>query len=298
VKDILVGVYRLTRFKEFFFFVAVTTLLGAIASQGQVSPKLFIVLLANWLAVGFAFMINDVEDAPDDALTPHKAARNPVSAGIISLRDARLASFITAALSAITYAFLGWVPFLLGLLCLALGFLYSWRGVRFKTMAGLDLLSHALMLAGLQYLCGYFTFQSGFNDRWLFPFLFVFCVSLYGELFNEVRDIEGDIKAGLHHTAIVLGAGPTHILMYILLGIGACSGVYSVFFVHLFPAWVLVVLVLLAIAFALPHLIKVRLSHSAVQVQEPLQKPLEIAAAFAFFFQILAPWMNGVLKIF
>ena len=297
MKNRLVGVFRLTRFKEFFFFVAVTTLLGAIASEGQFSLKLLIVLLANWLAVGFAFMINDVEDAPDDALTPSKAARNPVTAGVITPRFARAASFVVALLSAAIYALLGWIPFLLGVTCLLLGFLYSWRGLRFKTMAFLDLASHGLMLAGLQYLCGYFTFQTQFNQKWFFPFVFVMAISLYGELFNELRDLEGDIKAGLRHTAVVLGSRWTHRLMMSLLGIGIIAILISILFVHLIPDWVLAVLALVAVIFIAPRLLKIRRRQSSVQMQEPFQKPLEIAAAFALFVQFFGPWINRMLGL-
>lgn len=297
MKNKLLGVYRLTRFKEFFFFVAVTTLLGAIASEGQFSSKLFIVLLANWLAVGFAFMINDVEDASDDALTPSKAARNPVTAGLITPRFARMVSLLVALLSAVTYAFLGLVPFLLGIACLLLGFLYSWRGLRFKTMAFLDLVSHCLMLAGLQYLGGYFSFQDHFNQKWLFPFIFVICISLYGELFNELRDLDGDIMAGLKHTGVILGYAWTHRLMITLLVVGISAGVSSVLFVHLIPNWVLSVLALLAVVFITPRLLKLRLMQSSVQFQEPLQKPLEIAAACALFVQFFGPWINRLLGL-
>jgi 4-hydroxybenzoate polyprenyltransferase len=60
----------LARYKEYFFFVIITTFLGASAANGAFGWPLLLVLLANWLAVAFAFMINDVEDAPDDALNP------------------------------------------------------------------------------------------------------------------------------------------------------------------------------------------------------------------------------------
>jgi 4-hydroxybenzoate polyprenyltransferase len=56
---------RLTRYKEYIFFVMVTTFLGAIVGKGFFGWKLVGVLTANLLAVAFAFMINDVEDAPD-----------------------------------------------------------------------------------------------------------------------------------------------------------------------------------------------------------------------------------------
>ena len=50
------AVWRLTRFPEYVSFVIITTLLGAAAGQGSLEWPLIVVLVANWLAVGFAFM--------------------------------------------------------------------------------------------------------------------------------------------------------------------------------------------------------------------------------------------------
>ena len=90
----LAGLVRLTRIKEYLFFVTVTTLLGVTAGNGSWGMRLVAVLLANILAVGFSFMINDVEDADDDALNPQKVMRNPVSAQHITPRAGWIASWI------------------------------------------------------------------------------------------------------------------------------------------------------------------------------------------------------------
>jgi 4-hydroxybenzoate polyprenyltransferase len=70
------GLIRLSRYKDYAASVAVTTGLGAAAGGATFSWQLVLVLIANWLAVAYAFMINDVEDAPDDALNPEKINRN------------------------------------------------------------------------------------------------------------------------------------------------------------------------------------------------------------------------------
>ncbi len=199
------GLIRLTRYREYLSFVVVSTSLGAIAAYGQFSWQLGVVLLANELAVAFAFMINDVEDAADDALDAAKAKRNPVSAGMISYRAAYIASFIVAVLSAALYALLGMGPFVIGTACLLIAFLYSWRPVRLKSIPFVDLVSHALMLAGLQFAAAYFTFSSTLGPRFFWLFLMSIGISAYGELFNELRDLEGDKRAGVTHTASVLG---------------------------------------------------------------------------------------------
>ncbi|MCL5999418.1 MAG: UbiA family prenyltransferase [Chloroflexi bacterium] len=95
-----------------------------------------IVLAANILVVGFAFMYNDVEDAPDDALDERKARRNPISAGIISPRMGRAACIAVSALLLGLYGVLGFMPVMLGGLCLALAFLYSWRVARLSRTGG------------------------------------------------------------------------------------------------------------------------------------------------------------------
>src|SRR5574341_431125 len=163
------GIWQLTRFKEYVSFVIITTLLGAAAGQGSFSWLLIRVLVANWLAVGFAFMINDVEDAPDDALDPAKVLRNPISAGVLSPRIGRLLSYVVAALAALLYAAVGLGPFIAGLACLILAYLYSWRPIRLKAIPIADLISHAALLAGLQFLTAYLAFGGGPAWQWVFP---------------------------------------------------------------------------------------------------------------------------------
>ena len=188
------AVWRLTRFPEYVSFVIITTLLGAAAGQGSLEWPLIVVLVANWLAVGFAFMVNDVEDAPDDAMTPAKARRNPVSSGDISPRFARVLSFTVAVAATLLYASLGLGPFLTGVACLVLAYLYSSRRVRLKATPVVDLISHALILAGLQFLAAYLTFDGGTLSQGASAFSLVVAISLYGQLFNELRDFDGDLR--------------------------------------------------------------------------------------------------------
>ncbi|HOW79752.1 MAG TPA: UbiA family prenyltransferase [Verrucomicrobiota bacterium] len=206
----------LMRLREIVPFVLVTTLLGANIGGARPGLRLLAVLLGNLLAVAFAFMFNDVEDAPDDALTPAKAARNPISAGRLSPRAGYGAS-LAAAIGGLTlYTALGMWPLALGGVCLVLGLLYSWRRVRLKAIPVADLLSHVLMLAALQFLCAYTAFQS-VGRPWLAPCLFVVVISMYGQLFNQLRDMDGDRQAGVNHTAARIGPRVTHLLMILLL---------------------------------------------------------------------------------
>jgi len=272
----LKGIIALTRYKEFVVFVVVTTFLGARVAGATVDWRLFLVLLANWLAVGFSFMINDVEDAPDDALNPDKINRNPVSAGTVSYRTGYVASFAVAIAAGIAYFFLGPIPFWLGIACLAIGFFYSWRVIRFKRIPLIDLVSHGLLLAGLQLLCAYYTFASD-GSTWIGPFIFVVSISLYGELFNEIRDLEGDLKAGVTHTASVIGERATGVIMILLLIASGVSLTYSVV-AGVIPLWVLGVMVVLALIILIGPLLKARRG-SVNDLIGPLHVPAQLVGA-------------------
>ncbi len=294
LKITIKGLLKLTRFDEYVYFVEITTLLGVAAAAGTFDWRMLVLLPANWLAVGFAFMINDIEDAPDDALSSNKINRNPVSAGLITPKTARIWTFIVGIISAALFALLGTWPFVFGLISLILGFLYSYRGVRLKTMAFLDVASHCLMLAGLQFLCGYFTYTNKLNQQWFWPFVFVVSISVYGELYNEIRDFEGDKAANLRHTAIVLGEKVSHALMLIVLVIGGFSGIVSFLIIDLIPFWVFMVMAILAALSIIPSLIKIRHGDSSMAIQGSLQKPLERAAAIALLLQYVVPWLDQV----
>lgn len=285
----LSGIWRLTRFKEYVSFVIITTLLGAAASRGSFGWLLIGVLVANWLAVGFAFMINDVEDAPDDALNPAKSLRNPISAGVLSPRIGRLLSYLVASMAALLYATLGLGPFIAGLACLILAYLYSWRPIRLKAIPIADLISHAAMLAGLQFLAAYLAFDDGPTRQWVFPLGLVLAISLYGQLFNELRDFDGDLKAGVTHTASYIGPHAAYQLMMVCLAIGTISAIITLFVVHLIPAWVLILTVALAGLLSWRRLPRTGRSQSTITLHQSFQKPIEVAAAIALMAWLASP---------
>ena len=291
------GIIKLTRFDEYVWFVIVTTLLGAAAGGGIFGWQLIAVLLANWLAVGFAFMINDVEDADDDALNPAKINRNPISCKMISPRVGYIASYVTAILSALCYALLGPIPFVIGVISLIVGFLYSWRKVRIKSMPFVDLLIHCMMLAGFQFLPAYFAYTSVINSAFWWPFLAITSVSMYGELFNELRDLEGDLQAGVKHTASVLGEKNSKRLANTLLGIGLVAMVITLFVVWLIPVWVLILIAVIAAILIVPPMLRVKRSQNMVQFQGSFQVPVQIAAALGMVVWFVGPWLVTALRI-
>lgn len=294
MNDKIRGVIKLTRFNEYVWFVIVTTLMGAATAQGRLGWPLIGALIANQLSVAFAFMINDVEDAADDALNPAKINRNPVSAGLLSRREANIASYATALIAAVIYATLSPAAFGVGVISLIVGWIYSWGPVRLKSKPVVDLLSHVMMLAGFQFLTGYLAFSNVLANNWLFPFIFVVCISGYGELYNELRDYEGDVQAGLKHTAAVIGHRAATYLMNGLLITGIVTAAVTIFVIQIVPLWVIgIVGVVFVILFVRPMLAARRTgARGSVAAQAPFQIPIQIAGAIG-----LSAWFVGLWLI-
>lgn len=245
-RDQIRGLIQLTRWKEYVPFVVPLTVIGALLAarpHGELLDwRLIAVILANILAVAYAFMINDIEDAPDDARDPARAARNPISSGRIPAAIGYRATRIVAAATLILYAFGGLSVLLIGIGTLLLSHLYSWRPVRLKAWPVTDILSHSLMLSGLLLLAGYFIYHNSPGIVW-FVAAAATLVSVYGQLYNQLRDYDMDKAAGLFNTAIILGEVYTRRVMYLTIALAATCLLAAVV-QGAFPVWLgLVVLV-------------------------------------------------------
>ena len=294
LKRTLIGLARLTRFDEHVFFVLITTFLGAAAGQAVFGWRLVAALGANLLAVSFAFMINDIEDAPEDAFSEKNYARNPVSSGLISPQMAKTAAISVILLSIGLFALLGLRPLMFGMACLLLGWMYSIKSIRLKTMPYVELLSHGLLLAGLPFLCGYFTFAAGFNRTWFWPFTFVMSTRILIVLYGELRNLEQEHLARMHPTALLLGERAANNLMIAMIVLAASCGAVSFFFINLVPAWVLLFAAIVAALLLIPVVIKLRRGDPQVTAQGLFRKPLERAAALALVLHFLLPWLNRI----
>lgn len=214
------SVYRLTRAKEHLPFVIPTTLLGGLvaarASGAQLDWTIALATVANVLAVTFAFMINDIEDAPDDLYDSARAARNPVASGELSGRTGYYASAAVALSSMVFYRLAGVPVLLAGAAILGLSLLYSWRRFRLKAWPVVDVLSHSLMLGGLLFAVGMLALGS--TPMWGFAVAVgVTSLSAYGQLYNQLRDFEGDRHAGLRTSAVLLGRERAQAVMYLMV---------------------------------------------------------------------------------
>ena len=240
------GLLQLTRWKEYIGFTVPLTVLGALMAVQQEGAgldwRLVAVTLATFLVVAYAFIINDIEDAPDDALEESRRQRNPVSAGRVSLRVGYIALAVVALVTLGLYALGGSYAFLIGVVTLIISHLYSWRRVRLKAWPITDIVSHSLMLSGLLFLAGYFTYGITPGIIW-FVFLGVTLFSSYGQLYNQLRDFAVDKEAGLHNTAILLGERNAKGLMYAMAILAAACFVIGIIG-GAFPAWLLIVVII------------------------------------------------------
>lgn len=197
--------------------------------------RLLAVMLANILVVAYAFMINDIEDAPDDARDPARAARNPISTGRIPAKIGYSACRFVALVTLALYAFGGVWVLAIGIATLLLSHLYSWRPVRLKAWPVTDILSHSLMLSGLLLLAGYFIYHDSPGIVW-FVAAAVTLVSVYGQLYNQLRDYDMDKAAGLYNTAIILGEANTRRVMYLTIVMAAIC-LLTAIAQGVFPIW-------------------------------------------------------------
>lgn len=230
---------RLTRWREHVPYTVPLVVCGAMLAVhldgGQLTWQLLPVVLANILAMAFAFMINDIEDAPDDAESAWKKERNVVSSGLLTHTEATVATGLVFVLSLALYAFGGWKTFGAGGLTLVLSYLYSAHPFRLKARPVVDILSHILMLSGLLIFSGYLIYATFPGLAWL-PIIAVTLISMYGQLYNQIDDFEVDEKAGLKNTAILLGEAKSRVLLFATLGTAiACIVLAAV--LGAFPAW-------------------------------------------------------------
>ncbi len=210
------GLIKLTRVGEYYGSVLVLTGISLIANRGLALFDRGLVLLAIFLANVFCFAINDVEDAADDAHDPAKKFRNPISAGIIDRGAALIFAWSSAGLSLILLIHFGILTEIAAIAIITLGFLYSYKPVRLKSVPFLDLLSHGLFLGGLQSLIVVSANNNQITQTGFFIIFLIFVGSLMGDINNEIRDHEVDRKTSIKNTASVYNLQQLGPLMHFL----------------------------------------------------------------------------------
>jgi 4-hydroxybenzoate polyprenyltransferase len=297
LKQTITGLIKLTRFHDYGYYVMVPSFLGVAAAEGSFSWQLLLVLLANWMAVGFANMVNDIEDAPDDAFSTNRIYSNPISSGMVAPKTARIAALLIGLSAAGLFAGLGVWPFLFGMISLTFGFLYSVKYVQLKSMAFFDIVIHSLLLSGLPLLCGYFSFTSRLNRVWFWPFMFVVAIHIYLRLQHDLNDLSNVSKSKKGRTILHLGERSVTSLMIATVILGAFTGIVTFFLIDVIPAWVVLLMAILAVLFILPVWIKHRRGDVKMANEVFWRSAVERAAALALFLYFLLPWLDQVFQL-
>lgn len=278
--DKLNAIIRLTRWREHVPYTIPLVLAGAMMAVNTTAITLDwragVVLIANILAMSFAFMINDLEDAPDDALDPHKRAGNVISMGILSYREGMLVTTGTFVIALVCFAFGGWKALGAGGTTLTLCYLYSARPFRLKARPVIDVISHSLMLAGLLMLSGYLIYSAYPGTAWL-VIIAVTLGSAYGQFYNQLDDYETDQRAGLHNTAGLVGITGTRLLMIAAL-IGAVLCFALAMWLGVFPGWLGVVVLICALTLALFRFPADMRGTTTDDISGTIQQPILITA--------------------
>ena len=97
-------------------------------------------------------------------------------------------------------------------------------------------------------------------------------ISMYGELFNELRDFHKDREAGVNATRrFWWDTGRHTVVMYILLGIGIISAAITLIGIMIVPFWVLMVTLAVLICLLIPAIMRIaRRTRDRVAAYEPL----------------------------
>lgn len=116
----------------------------------------------------------------------------------------QLISFSLLLIGLFLLSTISFLVFSLGLILALVGFLYSWKPVRFKSILLIDLISHIVCLGILQFFIAYLTFRT--FDLFVIPFLMIIIpYSLTIQILFELKDFEVDKKTRIKNTIQKLG---------------------------------------------------------------------------------------------
>ena len=296
VKSKTQALFLFSGISECGFTAAAAVLLGATAAGAGLDWRLVVALLANGLALSFAFMIARLEESPEDALDSSRSAGNPVaSGGLTPLQGTRAA--LVFALGALGLSvFLGNQSFLYTLMTLVLGLAYSHHSVQLKKIAGLDLASHGLLFGGFQFLSAYDAFLNVSSSPLLFPLSFVVFLSIYWQIEQQIRSMPLDWERGFRNTALSLGYRRSQTLAIVFLCIAVACGILAFAPLKILPAWVLVMFIILTLIMLLPLFARLH-SEPAYkgEIQSTIRQALEKAATISLAVYFLAAQLTKLI---
>lgn len=228
------SILALTRWNELYDFNITLTLFGAIFAQGLFDYKFILVFLANFFCLCHAFMFNDVEDAEEDAQNPKKLKRNPIANKSLTKNEGFFYSIIFLVVAFALFLILSILTgnlgiIIIGSILLLSNILYSYRKIRLKAMPIIDIITHMFMLSSGPFLTAYYVYRGNLDLDGFIMFVIFNILSGYGQLENETRDYETDVKTNIRTTAVVLGLKFANILKFSFLGISSVAILFLAF---------------------------------------------------------------------
>ena len=287
---------KLVRFQEYGYFILITSLLGAVTAGGILSDRLLAILLANGLVVGFAHMVNDIEDAAEDVFSLKNSLRNPISSGLILPKTARLTAAIVGLIAVALFALMGRWPWIFGAGNLVLGLIYSHKAIRLKALPLVAFISRGALLAGLPFLSSYFTFSDSLNRIWYWPFLWLISLSLLFDLHSERSGEERTRFSRWNEISVQHGERFANVLMIGVIIVVASTGVVSMFLINLFPSWVIIIILMLLTLLIVPPYFKYRRDRTGVDLADLLFHGLVHAFAIGLMLQFLLPALVRIIR--
>jgi 4-hydroxybenzoate polyprenyltransferase len=210
---------RFTRIFDYIHvMVLIFPLVFLISPLNLISQRTLIVFLANLFLTAFGYMYNDLE----------KRGRNPVASGEVTRVQSYAFNFLLLVVGLSLLLLISVQVFLTGLALAVVGFFYSWRRLRLKSVPVLDLVSHVFFLGALQFLITYLSFRP--LEWFVVPFLMVIIPSsMINEMLHEMSDFEVDSLTGVTNTIQSLGRSDVDRLLALLVLISVVGASIIIF---------------------------------------------------------------------
>ncbi len=219
---------RLLRLTDHYFEITAVTAAGLFVRERSTTILFWISAV---VFLGFAaFILNEITDRSDT----DKLSWNSVHIRATDVLDARIVSilFILCSLAGLYLSFLAGLVWW-GMAIYIIAILYSLKPIRFKGIFGLDLASQMAATWILPFLAPVWGVA---NNDMTIAFIIITSVAVLGAAFPyQIADIEGDQKAGLHSTHVVLGVDASLRLGLILAIIAAI--LYLIFGMYMWASF-------------------------------------------------------------
>ena len=187
------------------------------------------------MLVWSAYSINAVADVDTDKLNSNSGKdkafkRNPLLNGMLSRKIVWIFAICLSGIGLVGLLFLNQSVAILGLFALLLSWSYSLPPLRFKSIAGVDIIVISL-LDTILFTMGYLVIAGGMNELdvtfWsvaAMHYTFTFGLTLP----TMTADISADSAAGIRTTAVVLGAKSTNFATLIIIMVALVWSVSTV----------------------------------------------------------------------